>query len=278
MKLFELLDEAKQGNLESCKSCPWSPAELKSYHVAFGVSCREHGVDYKSSSDAVSVSISQDPANTTPEKTERLCAVHNSQEHKDKTAQNWLELWKAAVTRDAGESHDPYLGRHYWTNAIMHGAPKEHRKHMRKAQRQCYHVLREQIELLSPKVVVACGEVAANSLFDAHFISQHWSEFRERFTTEVYTEITDGTIFYCTYHSAAGAVNRGAAQRHDHKLTEEGLTQKLGDLSKPAAAQGFLEKHCTSSARDRGMRLLLLHWLDIGDAIRKAHAGGVNVK
>lgn len=279
MELFELLEKAKQGNLESCRSCPWSPAEWESFHVAFGVSCREHGIDYESSSKAVSVSIAQDPANTTPSETGRLCAVHNSQKYRDKTAQNWLELWKAAVAQNEGGDRDLYLGSHYWTNAIMHGVPTAYRTNKQKtqAQRQCTHVLRKQIELLSPRVVVACGEVAAKSLFDTRLVSQRWSEFSERFPAEVYTEVTNGTVFYCTYHTAERAVNRGAAQCYDIRLTEERLEQKLGDLGEPAATRDFLDRHSRSSARGRGMRLLLLHWLDIGEAIRTAHAEGASV-
>ena len=276
MELFELLEKAKRGDLESCRLCPWSPAGWGSSPIAFGVSCREHGIDYESSSKATSVSIAQDPANTTPEKTGRLCAVHNSQEYRDETAQNWLELWKAAVAQNEGGDHDPYLGSHYWTNAIMHGAPKGSQLSMQKtqAQRQCAHVLRKQIELLSPKVVVACGKVAAKSLFDTRLVSQRWSDFRKQFPTEVYTETTNGTVFYCTYHTAKRAVNRGAERCYDPELTEERLEKKLEDLGEPAAARDFLSRHSESSTRGRGMRLLLLHWLDIGDAIRTAHSGG----
>ena len=279
MELLELLEKAKCGNLEPCRSCPWSPAGWESFHVAFGASCREHGIDYESSSKAVSISIAQDPANTTPSETGRLCAVHNSQEYRDKTTQNWLELWKAAVAQSEGEDHDPYLGNHYWTNAIMHGVPTAYRTNKQKtqAQRQCAHVLREQIKLLSPKVVVACGEVTAKSLLDTRLVSQRWSELSKRFPTEVYTEVTNGTVFYCTYHTAKRAVNRGAARRYDPELTEERLEQKLGDLGESAAARDFLGRHSESSVKSRGMRLLLLHWLDIGETIRTAHSGGASV-
>ncbi len=271
--LSALLERAKRGDLAACQQCPWSPVKLGS--IAFGASCREHGVDYNSSLDAVSVQVTQDPGNTTPEKTGRLCSVHNSQEPRDLTARNGFSLWKAAVARQHDGGGDRYLSGHYWTNAIMHGAPKESRSEIGKARKCCSSVLRDQIEILKPKVTIALGGVATDALYDAGFLSKRWPQFRDDLSTGPYEETQDPfgskTFVYCTYHTSAGAVNRGASSRYSSQ-TEQLLARKLEQIGETKAAQDFLSVHSKDSARGRGMRLLLLHWLRIGDAIRSQHA------
>lgn len=51
--------------------------------------------------------IVQDPGDTTPHQTGRLCAVHNAENPSDKTAQQALHLWNAAVSLD---HHNPSAG------------------------------------------------------------------------------------------------------------------------------------------------------------------------
>ncbi len=270
--LNALLKKAKRGALGACQDCPWSPVKLGP--TAFGTSCREHGVDYTSSVGAVSVQVTQDPGSTTPEKTGRLCSVHNSCEPTDRTAQNGLSLWNVAVARQQDGGSDPYLGGHYWTNAIMHGAPKGFRSRIKQARTHCSSVLRDQIAALSPKVVIACGEHATNSLFDAGLLNQRWYQIRRSFSSGVYEASSSSlgfeTSVYCTYHMSQGAVNRAASRLHsDH--TEELLSQQLEQIENRAVVHEFLKANPLGSTSGKGMRVFLVHWLDIGDAIRRAH-------
>ena len=64
--------------------------------------------------------------------TGRLCFVHNSKNPSDKTAQHAYDLWKTTVSFDNNENVDPYLKKHYWTNALLHGADKVTQEELRK--------------------------------------------------------------------------------------------------------------------------------------------------
>lgn len=271
--LYSLLRSAGEGKLPVCDGCPWSPKKLGS--VAFGVSCREHGVHHGAASGALSVQVSQDPAGTTPEETGRLCAVCNSGNPTDRTARNGLALWEAAVARG---THDgaAYLRGHYWTNAVMHGAPNgtPARKEKRRARERCSEILRAQLLLLRPEVVIACGVDASESLHGIGLIGRRWAKLRRHLVTGAYRENSSylgfETSVYCTYHTGWRAVNLAASRLYSPG-TEVLLDRRLGNLEAPAAARAFLNTNPEDSASGRGMRVLLLHWLDIGEAIRSAH-------
>lgn len=127
--MLQFLEQAELGNHTCCSRCPWNPKIVGP--IAFGMSCMEHGVNFAIASSAISMQVVQDPAGTTPEKTGRLCFVHNSEYQTDKTALHAFDLWKATVSFDIQEDQDPYLHNHYWTNALLHGANKKTQKHLR---------------------------------------------------------------------------------------------------------------------------------------------------
>lgn len=268
--LSVLLEGAKQGDLATCQQCPWNPTTAPE-KPAFGISCRDHGSDYDSSDSAISVQVAQDPGGTSPERTELLCFVHNT----DGTARNARALWKAGVARqwdDWDSDKDQYIQTHYWTNAIMHGFPQASRLRKQEAQarEQCLRVLREQIQVLSPKVIIALGKKAADSLLDAELLKTRWEQFSSSLTTGAYEESirTSGinASIFCTYHTSDRNVNQAVSQRYSSD-TEMTLDRRLNQLEDQTAARAFLE----ANSRRYGMKVLLLHWLDIGDAIRREH-------
>jgi len=242
--------------------------------LAFGVSCREHGIDWLASEHAVSMQIVRDPANTTPEKTGRLCFVCNSRNPTDRTAQNAYALWQAAVALgDHGDEAIRYLDGHYWTNAVMHGASGERIKSLNRARHCCVGVLRDQINSLSPKLIIASGADAVKSLNELGLVKVRWRELRDTFPQGAYRELAvldDGSevMIYCTYHTSAGVVNRTVARWYTCD-TEELIAEKLRRLPDRSVADRFLNRHQPRSASGRGMRVLLLHWLDIGETIRR---------
>ncbi len=75
-------------------------------------------------------------------------------------------------------------------------------------------------------------------------------------------------------HTSAQAVytrpNSSAARLYPAGY-EKLLDMKLKGIAKTASLEAFLEKYGEDSTRGRGMRVLLLHWLEIGRAIRLAH-------
>ena len=272
MNLMDFLQRIKYGNHDDCKKCPWNPKQNNL--SAFGVSCVKHGVDWSVQDTVVSVLIAQDPARTTPEKTGNLCVVCNSKFATDNSAQHGYFLWKAAVSlSQTGQDANRYMKNHYWTNAIMHGVEDKQRE---KARACCKNILNEQLTLLSPQIIIATGKVASESLYELGIISKQWDDFNQTFSNGVYSEQTTlpsgkKATVYCTYHSAARSVNTHVARLYSEN-TKKLLAQRIEQLPDASSAQYFLRQHQGFTGEDMGMKVLLLHWLEIGEGIRSASA------
>jgi uracil-DNA glycosylase len=184
-----------------------------------------------------------------------------------------LALWDAAVALP--DRSERFLNDHYFTNAAMHGSGDEN---LEPSLAHCIPILGEQISTLSPRVIVACGENAANSLNALRLLRQSWPEFNRSFSSGAYVETTrlrkgvDASVF-CTYHTSKGAVSRSVGPyRYRPDLTERLLAERRTKLSDQRAFDDFLARYGDIGNREhQGMRVLLLHWLDIGEAIRSAH-------
>lgn len=278
MDITQLLEEAEKGNLEYCKGCPWSPKH--EINLGFGVSCIEHGINWKKEKKVNSMLIVQDPGDTTPHQTGRLCVVHNAKNPSDKTAQNNLQLWNAAVSLKHSESESGgYLKMHYWTNAIMHGASGStglrEKSIMKAARKCCSNVLALQISALKPNVIIAKGTEAVNSLHEIGAIKNDWSLIRHSFTKGAYKEDViswrglSPFKAFCTYHTSARVVNQTLSKLYDPVETEQYIHGKYKSLNSPESVEYFLSNYGDEkNSIDRGMRFLLNHWLDIGVAIR----------
>jgi hypothetical protein len=273
MSLTELLKNAENGYHSACKECPWNPKRVEK--PAFGVSCIEHGIDWSGKASAVSVLVAQDPGGTTPEKTRRLCGICNTKNATDLSAQHGYFLWKAAVSlADSGLDARRYMKNHYWTNAVMHGVKND--TQLEKARGHCKDILFEQINLLSPRIIIATGKVACESLFDLDLITKPWEEINSLFSHQVYSErktLTSGTevTVYCTFHGSARGVKFLAANLYSDN-TKKLLNEKIEQLPVALPAQRFLRQYQGVSDEDKGMRVLLLHWLEIGEGIRRENA------
>jgi uracil-DNA glycosylase len=270
--LEELLLTAERGDHGACRYCPSSPRNTP--QSAWGVSCREHGIDWSlPDSRALSMMVVQDPANTTPAITGKLCVVCNSKNASDGSAQHGLALWAAAVALTP-EHERPlrYVDGHYWANAAMHSDGET----LKKTSKCCRSVLLEQIKLLKPHVMIATGEVAAASLKGIGLLKREWREFNSHFEIGAYSEtaaMRDGhkAQVFCTYHESRKVVNQTVARYRYSDTTERLLAEKRESLADPAPVDAFLSRYPATGTEGKGMRVLLLHWLDIGEAIRKAH-------
>jgi len=283
MSITDLLSSAKSGLNTYCKNCPWNPNNFKE-NIAFGVSCKKHGVDWSKPVQAVSMLIAQDPAGTTPSKTGNLCGFCNIQNPTDKSAQQGYAIWKAAVSlSESSQGATRYMNNHYWTNAIMHGVQidESHETNLsysikyEAARTCCENILFEQINLLSPKIVIVTGKVASKSLFDLGLITISWDVFKNDFSRQVYVEQTTlpsgkNVTIYCTFHGSARAVNTQASKVYTEE-TKKLLSHKIELLHDPLVAQRFLRQYPGITPHEKGMRVLLLHWLDIGEDIRSAN-------
>jgi len=275
----QLLKEARLGTHKNCKNCPWNP--IKVGPIAFGVSCEEHGFTWSTPGSAISMQVVQDPAGTTPGKTGRLCFVHNSKNPKDKTAQHAYDLWKATVSFDIDTGIDPYLKKHYWTNALLHGADKINQPELRKsivlecARKECAKLLDEQIKLLSPRVIIVNGEYAAKSLFDIKFLSSTWGNLKKDFAQGAHKEMKklpsgESISVFCTFHTSITPINTHIAKLYSPEIQMK-LDERLEDYMRYPNVISFLNKYppnIPGMPEGKGMRVLLLHWLDIGKSIR----------
>lgn len=280
MDITEILKQAENGGLEYCKKCPWSPEHEQS--VGYGVSCTIHGINWEIDKKANSMIVVQDPGDTTPHRTGILCAVHNAENPTDKTAQQNLQLWNAAVSmkQDKPEAGG-YLKKHYWTNAIMHGASGNtglrEKSTMKVARNCCSNVLALQIMALQPNVIIAEGTEAVHSLYDIGVIQKDWQLIKHHYKTGAYSEVAcswrglpDFKVF-CTYHTSARVVNQTLSKSYDPVETENYILRKAQNLNSPDSVNSFLPVYDEPerSSRNMGMRFLLNHWLDIGLAIRE---------
>lgn len=279
MNISKVLEQAEKGDLECCSKCFWSPKQNPS--IAFGKSCIEHGLDWQFKNKANSMYIVRDPGDTTPQNTGRLCAVHNSNNSSDKSAQQSIKLWAAAVSLDySNPEKDEYMSNNYWTNAIMHGAGKSSdtahlKKNRDSVAKTCSNILKLQILALQPKVIIANGKTAVNSLYEIGILEKNWDILRHNFDKGAYQEIVSQwsnlpkfTVF-CTYHPAARVVNQTLSKAYNSK-TEKYLKEKISQLEPTDSIEQFLTEYKDiENATSKGMRYLLNHWIDIGIKIRK---------
>jgi uracil-DNA glycosylase len=268
----ELLIAAEGGLLPACEPCPWNPRIATG--VAFGVSCEAHGVPWSTEARAVTMQVVQDPAGTTPERTGRLCFVCNSANASDRTAHNNYALWRAGVAIEDGPN---FLAGHYWTNAIMHGRGGPTRDaELPRARHCCREVLGLQIQSLRPRVIIASGVCAADSLRELGYFRERWSRFNSALGTGPHVEtsrLPDGepVTVVATYHTAAKVINMTAADRYSD-ATELALAAELERQPRNEAAMDFLPARPADTSPGRGLRVLLLHWLRIGTIVRSAYA------
>jgi hypothetical protein len=284
--ISSILDDARGGRHPSCRDCPWNPGLVGA--VAFGQSCRTHGVDWeRHPARAVSLQVVQDPGGTTPEKTGKLCFACNSHNPTDRTAQHNYDLWRGAVAlrweRPALEDHASegfrHLRHHYWANAAMHGAPAGPlRQHLPGASRACSRIIEEQVRSLRPRVIIASGQVASETLRRLGYVSETWLQIRAAFDRGPFESSAhhkpwpDGSrlTVFCTYHTSIRTVNTAAARLYEPHYTERRIAEATTALGTTEATQRFLDEYAhTEKATHRGMRVLLLHWLRIGSRIRE---------
>lgn len=140
------------------------------------------------------------------------------------------------------------------------------------ACRQCLGVLAAQIDALTPRVIIASGKAAAESLYALGLLSQRWDAFKRVFAEGVYHETaTDNgrsVEVFCTYHTAARSVNTTAARLYTSN-TDTLIRRKAKAAGRADSVHAFPASHTgRQDAVSQGLRVLLLHWLDIGAAIR----------
>jgi hypothetical protein len=273
----------ESGNHPACESCSWSPAHGR---AAFGWSCSTHGYHVDRPAGLLSLQLVQDPAGTTPDQTGKLCFVCNSANPSDRTAQASWELWRTAVlgvphhgAPASRDGVDPLLERHFWMNSTMHGVAGDspRAKQRPDALARCSMVLREVLERLAPKVLIVNGRQAETAFrltglaLDTGGFPHRWSDRgAARVRGKSGPNGSTALKAFVTPHTSIRGVNFGAAKCFRPKETDAIVRRKAAECGVADAAEAFLARYRNDDhATDRGMRVLLSHWLDIGRAIRE---------
>jgi hypothetical protein len=254
----EFYEMARRGDHPACSGCPWNPRSADG--TAFGISCLEHGFDWRNQDSAVSLQIAQDPGGTTPATTGTLCLFCNRSTPTDRSAQHGHALWEAAVAGDCDEESAERLHKgHVWSNAVLHGDGPQ--AYFSEARRRCGALHKEHLALLRPRVIIASGAAAAETLLDLGLLRRRWPEFSSNFDVGPHYERRGGQDVFVTYHTAAKVVNTAVESRYSHRTVA-----KLKSMQPGPAASRFLQEH----QNNRAMLLLFLHWERIGRAVRRA--------
>lgn len=284
-RLSALLQEAGRGKHEACSSCVWNPSRIGA--MAFGTSCAEH--THAQDRPALAVSLARDPGGTTPERTSRLCPVHNS--FSDQSAAHGFDLWRAAISMSP-QTHpyfDPLMRRTYFTNAILHGVPTrdsrsgEERQRLKRllnrALAACADVLRAQLTLLQPKVIMVFGESAEQAL--SYIAPGHWSDRTAAVPAQrqfVLPHVGHVITAYRLIHGSPQSTNLVAAPLARQffattQLQTEFVRSRIDSLPSPREALNVLDKYRAKSSTDTTFQGMLLHlawWIEVGRALRAA--------
>lgn len=149
--LDDLLSRAGAKSLTACIPCPLRGSDV------FGRPCPEH----YATEHADVMFVAKDPGAGGPQNTGVLCAYHNAPF--DDTA-----AYKKTLLDEAGVD----AKRIYSTNACMHGAPGNQGP-PGAAFRACAEVLRRQIEVVDPRLIVTHGKEALKSTYLALGVERH---------------------------------------------------------------------------------------------------------
>ena len=125
----------------------------------------------------------------------------------------------------------------------MHGVGDD-KNNFEAARSSCTSVLRDQISILMPKVIIAGGKVAARSLNDVGFLKQPWGVVRESFRYGPYREETilsggGAVTIFVTYHASARSVNQTVSRLYSEAV-ESLLDARLEKLPSAGEARESL--------------------------------------
>jgi uracil-DNA glycosylase len=272
-KLEAFLNNLKEFKHEACKSCPWAKPGM-----AFGKSCQDHCHNWARSDHADVMSILQDPGGTTPEHTEKLCAVCNSANPSDKTARYCFDLARAAGID---------LKRWYVTNSTKHGIATSRfskseqeafKSHEESARFQCARVLLDEINIVKPKLIIVSGGKALASLQNAGIVNAeklgfgHWVRISPVTVSNLPGNGQAVKLFFL-YHTSARVTNQTLSRLYDESIPEK-IKEIQKHLSSPDAVDQFIKNFDRPDSSGKqtvrnGMLVHLYHWLRLAETIKK---------
>lgn len=267
-KIAELLDKVSKFQHEACNGCELADEKI----AVFGRSCVEHHFDWRKDGKAGIISIGQDPSKSTPEYTGVLCNICNRINKRDKSSFNSFDLMKAAIICDweFDESRPhKYYKMWYVTNAIKHGLKRDVSVKINKDKilKRCSKILKEEIMILQPRLVIAFGRMAMDALRMGGIVKAGDRLVRreKKEISNFYPDGTSLTVFY-TYHPSVP--EEYLADRYDATI-KSGIENLKDKHPNPAAVDSFIHKYrYETDEKRKAMYVLLLHWLELGKVIR----------
>jgi len=143
------------------------------------------------------------------------------------------------------------------------------------ARQACRGVLNGQINLLRPRLIIASGACAVDSLRELGLLRKRWGHFNGMLGLGPYVETSrlkngDDVTVAVTYHTAGKVINMTVSNLYGPE-TERLLGAEIDDLGNPPPLLSFLQTLPPDAKPGMGMRVLLLHWLKIGRILRSMH-------
>jgi len=279
-KIEALLKKVKDYEHPACKNCPWNKPGM-----AFGVSCTKHHINWKKTDKADVLSIWENPGGTTPEHSGNLCGICNSLNVTDKSAQNSFDLMKAAIIGEWDYSRKEInrtFKTWYITNSTKHGVATSRfseqernqlKKRMKKAGECCSLILREEIDILRPKLIIANGMKAVRNLQLLGILKRGTSSMKDWADSSPYRidhYYDNGVLMkvFCLYHTSAGVTNRTVSKLFNEQTLKEIEVLKQRHPN-PSAINRFMEKYNSASyVVRRGMYVHLMYWMKLGEVVR----------
>lgn len=274
-----LLKKAENFEHIACKDCPWNKPGM-----AFGVCCTKHHLNWKKKEQADIFSIGQDPGSTTPERTGTICAICNSVNTSDGSAQGAFDLLKSAIIGEWDYSRartNEIFKNWYPTNSLKHGihsrfSQKEENlleKKRKNAMKCCSIILKEEIDIIRPKLLLVNGLRAVKMLQFQGIIEKgnlpmrSWVENSPHEIKDYYGDGASLKIF-CLYHTAKKVTYQTVWKLHNEETLE--TIKKLRERHpNPRAVDSFIEKYSKASYTVRkGMLVHLMYFLKLGEVIR----------
>lgn len=192
----ELYKNAKECNFDCCQNCPINIHELKGGESVFASGCDKN---HQTDKSPLILFVLRDPS-IPQNKSVQGCTDGNvcGWCHDDQSAQNFTKALFPKLGTEGVNGRYPV----YCINAVLHGS-KKNEKPPKDAFNACSSIMKTYVRLLQPKLVIALGVDARNSIRRTFNLEQF-----ERATAPMASPLVDSnTKFWWAFHPAPQSFN-----------------------------------------------------------------------
>lgn len=191
----DLYKNAKDCYFDCCQDCPRNIHKLKGTKPVFAAGCQNHQID----KSPLILFILRDPS-IPQNKSVQGCTDGNvcGWCHDDQSAKNFREILFPKLGIENYNDRYPV----YSINAVLHGSKKNDKPPM-KALHACSNIMKTYVRLLQPKLVIALGIDARNSIKRTYSLEKF-----EQADAPIASSLVNTNIkFWWTFHPAPQSFN-----------------------------------------------------------------------